>query len=127
MTPAAVALQPLVNQRTGRPVADDVRLATSFVRRGIGLLGRRSLRPGEALLISPCNSVHTFFMRFSIDIAILDSDGVVLKTRQGLRPWRATLPARGGKSTLEMAAGSLAAADVRVGDRLVSVASEPTP
>ncbi len=89
------------------------------MRRGVGLLGRGSLRPGEALLIAPCNSVHTLFMRFSIDVAVLDADGRVLRLWPAMRPWRILMPVRGGSCIIELEAGALAAGAVAEGDRLL--------
>lgn len=73
-----------------------------------GLLGRRPLRGGaaEALLLVPCNSVHTFWMRYALDIVFLDADERVLGWQCGLRPWRMKALLR-AKHTLELAAGGL--------------------
>src|SRR5215207_4523882 len=54
-----------------------------------GLLGRRSLEPGEGLLLQPAGSVHTAFMRFAIDVVFLDRDLRVLRVAASVRPWRA--------------------------------------
>jgi len=65
-----------------------VRLATGLIARSLGLafLGRESA--GSGLLIPGCRSVHTFGMRFPIDIAFLDAEGVVLSRRLGVGPGR---------------------------------------
>jgi uncharacterized membrane protein (UPF0127 family) len=84
----------------------------------VGLLGRRSLPAGKGLLIRPASSVHTFFMRFPIDVVFLDRNGVVVGIRHEVRPWRAAF-ARGGRSVLELSAGEAARTGVRVGDQLV--------
>lgn len=66
-----------------------VHVADSFASRLVGLLGQRALDSKQALLIVPCNNVHTFFMRFAIDVVFLDRDGVILHVAPELRPWRA--------------------------------------
>lgn len=73
-----------------------------------GLLGRCPLRgdAAEALLLVPCNSVHTFAMRYALDIVFLDADERVIGWQRGLRPWRARAQLR-AKRTLELAAGGL--------------------
>ena len=63
-------------------------VARGFVARSVGLIGRRSLPPGEGLLIPRCNCVHTMFMRFAIDLAFLDSRGEVVRRVENVRPWR---------------------------------------
>ena len=72
-----------------------------------GLLGRDGLPQGEGLLIKPCGSVHTFFMRFPIDVVFLDRELSVLAVRPEVRPWR-TAGTRGGKVVLELGAGEAA-------------------
>jgi uncharacterized membrane protein (UPF0127 family) len=82
-----------------------------------GLLGRKSLRSGEGLLLRPAPSVHTFFMRFPIDAVFLDRAGTVLKVRAELRPWRVAA-CRGAHATLELPAGEASRRSIRLGDRL---------
>ena len=56
--------------------------------RNRGLLGRSSLAAGYALILAPCSSIHTFFMQFAIDVVFVDRDGLVLRARPAVRPWR---------------------------------------
>ena len=83
-----------------------------------GLLGRSSLPSGEGLLLKPAGSVHTFFMRFPIDVVFLDRDRKVVGVRHGLRPWRVA-GARHAVAALELPAGAAAAAGVDEGGVLV--------
>jgi uncharacterized membrane protein (UPF0127 family) len=96
------------------------RVATSMWSRFWGLMGRRSLPNDEGLLIVPCNSVHTFFMRFPIDVLFLDKDDHVLKVTSELRPFRVAV-GRGSRGVLEIAAGRAASVGVRVGDKMTFV------
>lgn len=83
-----------------------------------GLLGRGGLAPSEGLWISPCNSIHMFFMRFPIDAIFIDKHHQVVRVYEDLQPWRM---ARGGKfahSVLELPQGKAAFYNIRVGDRL---------
>jgi uncharacterized protein len=91
-------------------------LADTSFRRMRGLLGRGSLEPGQGMLFRPAGSVHTFFMRFSIDVVFCDRDLRVLKVARELAPWR-TAGARGAKIVVELAAAGAAA--VEPGDQLV--------
>jgi uncharacterized membrane protein (UPF0127 family) len=86
--------------------------------RAVGLLGRKELGEGRGLWIRPCKSIHTFFMRFPIDVAYVSSEGTVVKTRAGLRPFRLSMGGRGAHSVLELPAGSLERAGLKVGDSL---------
>jgi uncharacterized membrane protein (UPF0127 family) len=82
-----------------------------------GLLGRSGLAQGEGLLLKPCGSVHTLFMRFPIDVVFLDRELSVVAVRPDLRPWR-TAGARGAKVSLELAAGEAARLGIAPGMKL---------
>jgi hypothetical protein len=103
---------------TGWVVADRVAVATGRAQRAIGLLGRSHLDPGEGLWIAPCNGVHTWFMRFTIDMIAMDEDGLVVDAVSGLKPWRMRLPKPGSFSVLELPAGTLLNAGTTVGRRI---------
>jgi len=81
---------------------------------------RQALDHGLALLLSPCNSVHTAFMRFAIDVVYLDSQWRVLAVRSGLKPWRMSWGPRGTRHTLELAAGVANTLGWRAGDELAN-------
>src|SRR5438045_8612903 len=74
----------LQNVRTGGTVATAVELARDSQSRRRGLLGRETFDNGRALIIAPCSAIHTFFMRFAIDVVFVARDGRVLKTYSGL-------------------------------------------
>lgn len=65
-----------------------VHIATGPFERMRGLLGRDGLPPGEGMLLSPCRAVHTWFMRFPIDVVFLDSEWSVTKVCRDVRPFR---------------------------------------
>jgi len=99
----------------GRVVAEHMEIADSPWRRFMGLMFRGDLPAGHGLFLSPCNSIHMFFMRIPLDVAFLDRDGAVLRTYQGIRPWRVSRIVRGAKSAVELPVGTLAAAAVERG------------
>jgi uncharacterized membrane protein (UPF0127 family) len=82
-----------------------------------GLLGRRELPSEEGLLIRPAPSIHTWFMRFPIDVVFMDADLLVLDVVPALKPWRMAAR-RGARVVLELASGEAARRSVRPGDRL---------
>ncbi|MBC7644384.1 MAG: DUF192 domain-containing protein [Thermoleophilia bacterium] len=83
-----------------------------------GLLGRRSLATDEGLWITPCNSIHMMFMRFSIDVIFVDADLQVVRVHSNVAPWRFARGGKHAKSVLELPAGKAAFFNIRVGDRL---------
>ena len=90
----------------GTPVADRVELATGPWSRFCGLMFRRELPPGRALVLRPCSSVHMFFMRFAIDAVFVDAEGRVVRVYSALRPWRMTWVVRRAKACIELPAGT---------------------
>jgi uncharacterized membrane protein (UPF0127 family) len=106
------------NVDTGAVVADRVAVASTRAERAVGLLSRSSLEPGEALWIVPCRGVHTWGMRFAIDVIALDDRGVIVDHVSGLRPWRMRLPRRGTAGVLELPSGTLSATGTALGHRI---------
>lgn len=107
----------LENVRTGTVVAERLLTAFDSQARRKGLLGRDSLPESTALIIAPCNAVHTLFMRFAIDVAFVTREGRVVKTRAAVRPWRMTGALR-AFAVVELPAGALALTDTVPGDVL---------
>jgi uncharacterized membrane protein (UPF0127 family) len=109
--------QQALNVTRGTTLALRLESARTGAARRKGLLGRESLPPGEGLWIAPCESVHTFFMRFPIDLVYLDRKLRVKKVRHSVGAWRisACLLAH---SVLELPAGSAAATQTQRGDKI---------
>jgi len=105
-------------KRDGSILVPRLEVATSFWARAKGLLGRRELPVGSALWIKPCNSVHTFFMKFPIDLIFLDRDLRVVKTHANVPAGRLTLPLWSATSVVELPAGVLAGLNVQPGEQL---------
>jgi hypothetical protein len=110
-----------LTREDGAVVCERCTLADSPVSRMRGLLGRDGLEQGEGLLLRPASSVHTFFMRFPIDVVFLDRALVVLGIADGLDPWR-TASKRGAKAVLELPAGESTRRGLSVGDKLAFAA-----
>ncbi len=106
------------NVSTGSLVANRVGVASTRAERAVGLLSRTGLEPGEALWIIPSRGVHTWGMKFSIDIVALDADGVVIDQVSALKPWRIRLPRRGTAGVLELPAGTLERSGTIMGHRI---------
>lgn len=107
-------------------VASRCVIAETLSSRMIGLLGRRRLGEGEALWIRPCNSVHTWFMRFAVDVVFLGAKGEVLALAPNLSSFRARV-CWPSKSVLELPAGTIDALGLVPGDRLLFALSPQEP
>jgi uncharacterized protein len=92
-------------------------VAGTSLARMRGLLGRSALPRDEGILLRPASSVHTWFMRFPIDVVFLDRDLAVLRVVPRLGPWRAVARRRAA-AVLELAAGESERRGLCVGDRL---------
>jgi len=105
------------NQTRNTILADAAEVADTSEKRRTGLLKRERLEPGQGLWIVPCESVHSFFMKFAIDLVYLDRDKKVRKVRHRMVPWRlsACLTAH---SILELPAGTVATSGTQAGDQL---------
>jgi uncharacterized membrane protein (UPF0127 family) len=99
-------------------LGDRIGVADTTLARLVGLMGRGPLAPGHGLLIRPSNGVHTFWMRFSIDVLLLDGESRVLSAYGNLRPFRLTAINWKVSSALELPSGMIAATDTQLGDQL---------
>lgn len=90
----------------GKKIFNNVNIADSFLSRFKGLMLRRNIETNEGLLLKKCNSIHTFFMRFTIDVAYLDKDFLVID-KETLKPWRVGKILKGVKHVFETGENSL--------------------
>ena len=95
----------LCERTTSKVIVPDLRLAVNFWTRFAGLQFRKSLPSGSGLLLAPCNSVHTCFCFFAMDVVFLSREGIVLDVRPALRPWRAVSPIKNARYVLETMPG----------------------
>ncbi|QWV95112.1 DUF192 domain-containing protein [Geomonas oryzisoli] len=107
-----------IDHTSGRVLAGTVSVAESFLARLKGLLGRDRLPPGQALWIKPCNSVHTFGMKFPIDVAFLDREQRVVALVTTLAPNRISGYHPTASSVLELPAGTLDLTATVVGNKI---------
>lgn len=106
-----------VNETRAVLLSESVKVADTFLARGRGLLGTAD--PGGGLLLRPCGSVHTWFMRYPIDLLFLDCSGVVRHAVDSLPPWRMAPRVRGAKAVMELRAGTIVATGTAPGDLVV--------
>ncbi|WP_077612433.1 DUF192 domain-containing protein [Clostridium sp. Marseille-P2415] len=94
----------------------EAEVADTFLKRLLGLMFRSGLPLGNALLLDPCSGIHTWFMRFPIDVVYLDRDNTVIK-KETVYPWRIGSFVKGAGKILELNKG--AARKLKVGKQLV--------
>lgn len=106
----------IVNRTRDAILAESADLADSLFSRMRGLLGTSELPTGHGLVIEPCNSIHTFFMAYPIDVVFVDKEGRVVKVMEAVKPWRLTAMYPRARSVVELPAGALAGTGTTEGD-----------
>ena len=106
----------ILNVTKGVVIARKAQIASSFWQRMKGLLGSRGLSAQEALILKPCSSIHTFFMRFSIDVLFLDKDMRIAKLIQKMPPNRLSPIVWASQVVIELPAGKISQTNTQIGD-----------
>lgn len=112
----------LTNQTRNIILADKLDVADNFLSRATGLLNRKELKAGEGLLIRPCNSVHSLFMRFAIDVLFVDKQNKIVKIIPFFKPFRLSGLYSTAFFVIELPAGTAQSSNTQPGD---SLALEP--
>jgi uncharacterized membrane protein (UPF0127 family) len=118
--PAADSQGYALNRTRQAYLATELRFASTHWSRLRGLMGARAetFRSGQGLWINPSHGVHTFVMRFPIDVVYLDGDKVVVYLKHDLKPWRLAPVNLRASSVLELPSNTLQATGTAVGDRI---------
>ena len=91
----------LIDADSGQVVLEKLEIANTFWKRLKGLQFRQTLPAGSGMMIAPCSSIHTCFMRFPIDVIMLDKANVVVGFKRNLKPWRVLVCPRGTARVVE--------------------------
>ena len=108
----------VVNKATGQPISSRISVADTCFSRLIGLMGKKLLESDRGLLIRPSSGVHTFWMRFPIDVVALDKSLQVVGLWPNLRPFRLSGISFRTHSVLELPAGHIALCNIGIGDQV---------
>ncbi|MGI6083861.1 MAG: DUF192 domain-containing protein [Acetivibrionales bacterium] len=100
--------------QTGKDIP--VRIAKTFSSRFWGLIGKKEADYG--LLLYPCKSLHTFFMRYNLDILFLDDDNRIVAIKRFVKPFSVVPPVREAVKVLEFPSSLHASAFMNVGDKI---------
>ena len=104
----------ILNETRKTTISAHAILADTFLLRIKGLLGRRSLNPGESLIITQCQSIHMLLMRFPIDVIFVDKNDLVVGLVEDINPfrlspifWKASFAIEANPGTITMSGTSL--------------------
>lgn len=112
------------NLDIGCNVSTDAELARNWWRRMRGLLGTARLAAGQALILQPCPSIHTWGMRYAIDVAFIDRNYRIIKMIHSIQPWRMSPIMWQAIAAIEVPAGTLRQTGTLEGHRLAWRAQE---
>lgn len=101
-----------------RVIIPKVRVASDFISRFVGFMGRKQIGNDEAVLFPKCNSIHTFFMRTRIDVVLIGEKGMVVELKEQMSPWLMMMPRRKVKHVLEIRSGLAKELGIQVGSQL---------
>lgn len=114
----APRLLSILNTTKNTVIAKDGTIADTFLSRMTGLLSRKSLPAGEALVITRCTSIHMFFMRFSIDVIFVDKNDRVVGLVERIKPFRLSPIFFQSRYAIEISEGAIEQAKMSIGDKI---------
>lgn len=110
--------------KNGEVLSDYIEDASNFYRRFMGLMYRKSIPENHGLLLTPCNEIHTFGMRFDIDTVTLSRENEVLFIDVAVKPNKVRKRVEGGYRVLELNSNMAEAFSIAVGDKLEFIPAE---
>ena len=106
----------IYNSTQNNLIADDVKVAENFFTRSIGLLSRKSISDNEALIIKPCCSIHTFFMKFAIDVLFVNRKNKIVGLYENVSPNQILPIYFSSYYVVELAAGQISNKNIQKDD-----------
>jgi hypothetical protein len=106
----------VANRTRQTTLADRAAAARTFGQRLRGLMRKPPLPPGGGLVLFGDNSIHTFFMRFPIDVLYLDEERRFIRLHESMMPWKAGPIVRGCRCIVELPPGTIHHTRTSVGD-----------
>lgn len=97
-------------------IAENGNITSNFYDRFKGLLGKKEIKNDEALIIKPCNSIHMFFMKFSIDVIFIDKNDRVCEMIKNIKPWKVSKIIKEAKYVIELKSGKIEEHNIEIGD-----------
>jgi uncharacterized membrane protein (UPF0127 family) len=108
----------IYNSTQNNIIAEEVKVAENFFTRSVGLLSRKYISENEALIIKPCCSIHTFFMKFEIDVLFVGANGKVISLYENVKPWRILPIHLKSQYVIELCAGQIRAKSINKNDNI---------
>lgn len=97
-------------------IADNVKVAQNFFSRTVGLIPKKTFNKGEGLIIKPCSSIHTFFMKFAIDVLFVNKKNEVVALYENVKPWKILPIHFNSYYVIELDSGAISSKNISKGD-----------
>jgi hypothetical protein len=108
----------ILNQTRNTVLADNAILANTVISGMVGLLKHRSLPDGEGMLITPCRSIHMFFMKFAIDVVFINRKNIVVGLVRNIQPFRISPYFWRASAGIELPPGTIDKTKTQLGDQI---------
>ncbi|MFN8671140.1 MAG: DUF192 domain-containing protein [Candidatus Sericytochromatia bacterium] len=108
----------IINKKNQSIIGDKIGYANNPLSRFIGLMNRKELQENEGLLLTPCNSIHMFFMKIPLDVVFIDRKDKIVKTIENIKPWKISPVVFKAQSVLELPVGHIKKYDLQENDNL---------
>jgi uncharacterized protein len=110
----------IYNSTQNNLISDDAKMADNFFTRSVGLLSKKAVSEGEGLIIKPCCSIHTFFMRFEIDVLFVNKKNEIVALYENVKPWRILPIHLTSYYVIELPAGTIPKNNISKGDIIIT-------
>ncbi len=108
----------IITNQDKEPLFTKAQMTTRFFERLVGLMGKNNIEEESALCIKPCNSIHMFFMRFSIDVVFLDAEGSAIWLIEHMKPWQISKIVKKSTCVIEMPCGAIKKKKIKLYDKI---------
>lgn len=105
-------------EKNQKVVINNVKVADTFIGRLNGLMFKKSIERDFALVISPCNSIHMFFMKFPLDVLFVDKNNKIVGVNKEIKPWRMSKLYPNASYVVEMSSGIIKEYEICIGDTI---------
>lgn len=106
------------NQTKQTQIANQARLANTFLSRMVGLLKTPSLESGQGLIITSCQQIHMFFMKYALDVIFVDKENRVVGLVEAIQPWGLSPIFWSASQAIELPVGTIQFSQTQIGDQI---------
>lgn len=99
-------------------LSNEIDIADNFFTRFMGLMFKKELQKNNGLIISPCNSIHMFFMNFPLDILFVDKNNIICDYLEDIKPWKVSKIYFNAEYTIELPSGTIKEKNIKKNQKI---------